>query len=94
MHSKEGRGSANTDITDHKALSDYWDTSMGVLWFETPTNPMLTVNDIRKVCLIAHKNNAIVVVDNTFATPYTPRYNPSVLKRPPASSTSVNLFVK
>lgn len=70
VHSKEGRGSVNTDITDHKALSDSWDTSIGMLWFETPTNPMLTVNDIRKVCLIAHKNNAIVVVDNTFATPY------------------------
>jgi len=41
-----------------------------MLWLETPTNPTLQVVDIIKLSQIAHDNNMIVVVDNTFATPY------------------------
>jgi len=41
-----------------------------MLWLETPTNPTLQVVDITKLSQIAHDNNMIVVVDNTFATPY------------------------
>lgn len=44
-----------------------------LIWIETPTNPMLTVVDIERVCEIAQKNNIPVVVDNTFATPYLQR---------------------
>jgi cystathionine beta-lyase len=40
-----------------------------LIWIETPTNPMLNVIDIRKVCDIARHNEIKVAVDNTFATP-------------------------
>jgi len=41
-----------------------------LIWTETPTNPMLNIIDVKKVCELAHKNNIMVGVDNTFATPY------------------------
>ena len=41
-----------------------------LIWAETPTNPMLNIIDVKKVCELAHKNNIMVGVDNTFATPY------------------------
>jgi cystathionine gamma-lyase len=40
-----------------------------LVWLETPTNPLLTVTDIAAAADIAHRKKAIVVVDNTFATP-------------------------
>ena len=48
-----------------------------LIWTETPTNPMLNIIDVKKVCELAHKNNIMVGVDNTFATPYL--QNPLVL---------------
>ncbi len=44
-----------------------------LVWIETPTNPLLRVVDIAAVSEMAHAVNAIVVVDNTFATPYFQR---------------------
>ncbi len=41
-----------------------------MFWVETPTNPMLNTIDIEGVAAIAKKANALLVVDNTFATPY------------------------
>jgi cystathionine gamma-synthase len=41
-----------------------------ILWLETPTNPMLNVADIHACAEAAHKVGAMVVVDNTFASPY------------------------
>ena len=41
-----------------------------LIWAETPTNPMLNIIDVKKVCDLAHENNIMVGVDNTFATPY------------------------
>jgi cystathionine beta-lyase/cystathionine gamma-synthase len=41
-----------------------------LVWVETPTNPMMNIIDVKKVCDLAHKNNIMVGVDNTFATPY------------------------
>ena len=41
-----------------------------MIWSETPTNPMLNVCDIDRLSLIAQENNLLLVVDNTFATPY------------------------
>jgi cystathionine gamma-lyase len=43
------------------------DTRM--VWLETPTNPMLKIADIAASAQIAHENGALLVVDNTFATP-------------------------
>jgi cystathionine gamma-synthase len=44
-----------------------------VVWLETPTNPLLSVVDIRAAAEAARAAGAIVVVDNTFATPYLQR---------------------
>lgn len=41
-----------------------------LIWLETPTNPLLKLCDIAAISTIAHEHNALVVVDNTFATPY------------------------
>ena len=41
-----------------------------MIWVETPTNPMLNVIDIAAMSGIAKKSGALLVVDNTFATPY------------------------
>jgi len=41
-----------------------------LIWVETPTNPMLNIIDVKAVSLIAKKDNILLAVDNTFATPY------------------------
>ncbi|HBE28373.1 MAG TPA: cystathionine gamma-synthase [Ktedonobacter sp.] len=41
-----------------------------LIWLETPTNPLLRLIDIQAVAKIAHRHNILVVVDNTFASPY------------------------
>ncbi|GAA1452666.1 cystathionine gamma-synthase [Nesterenkonia lacusekhoensis] len=44
-----------------------------LLWVETPSNPLMAVTDIAALAEIAHANDALLVVDNTFATPYLQR---------------------
>jgi cystathionine gamma-synthase len=51
-------------------LSAHLDTDVKMVWVETPSNPLLNVVDIRKAADAAHAVGAILVVDNTFATPY------------------------
>jgi len=58
------------DLTDLDALRADWPDDVGLVWLETPTNPLLTCFDIEAISEIAHNRGAIVVVDNTFATPY------------------------
>ena len=41
-----------------------------VLWIETPTNPLMKINDIAALSELAHEFGVLVVVDNTFASPY------------------------
>jgi cystathionine gamma-synthase len=41
-----------------------------VVWVETPTNPLLGVSDIAEIAAVARSAGAVLVVDNTFATPY------------------------
>lgn len=41
-----------------------------IVWVETPTNPLLGVSDIAALAAIAHEGGALLVVDNTFASPY------------------------
>jgi cystathionine gamma-synthase len=41
-----------------------------VIWIETPTNPLLNIADIRALAQAGHEAGAMVVVDNTFASPY------------------------
>jgi cystathionine gamma-synthase len=41
-----------------------------VVWIETPTNPLLNIGDIEALAAVAHDAGALLVVDNTFASPY------------------------
>jgi cystathionine gamma-synthase len=58
------------DLTDLDGLREAWTPDTRMVWLESPTNPLLTCVDIEAVAGIAHERGALVVVDNTFATPY------------------------
>jgi cystathionine gamma-synthase len=58
------------DLTAPASLAASLPDRTRVVWVETPTNPMLTCVDIAAVAAAAHERGAMVVVDNTFATPY------------------------
>jgi cystathionine beta-lyase/cystathionine gamma-synthase len=51
-------------------LAAHLDERTRIVWLETPTNPLLNVIDIRAAADAAHAAGAMVVVDNTFASPY------------------------
>ena len=44
--------------------------STRMVWVETPTNPLLNIGDIEALAAVAHEAGALLVVDNTFASPY------------------------
>ena len=46
------------------------DPAINMLYLETPANPTIQCVDLEQLTILAHKKNAIVAVDNTFATPY------------------------
>ncbi len=54
-------------------LAEHLDARTRLVWLESPTNPLLNVIDIRAAVDAAHAAGAMVVVDNTFATPYLQR---------------------
>ena len=58
------------DLTDSAALAGAMRAETRQVWVETPTNPMLSVADIAAAAHAAHSADALLVVDNTFATPY------------------------
>ena len=51
-------------------LAEHLDERTRVVWLETPTNPLLNIVDLRAAIDAAHAAGALVVVDNTFASPY------------------------
>src|SRR6266446_3507718 len=54
-------------------LGDHLDDNTRIVWIETPSNPMLNIVDICAAADAAHAVGALLVVDNTFATPYLQR---------------------
>src|SRR5213080_2425971 len=58
---------------DFANLAEHLDEHTRIVWIETPSNPMLNVVDIRAAAEAAHASGAILVVDNTFATPFLQR---------------------
>ena len=54
-------------------LSSHLDERTRIVWIETPSNPLLNIVDIKKAADAAHAAGALLVVDNTFATPYLQR---------------------
>lgn len=61
------------DIADAEALDNALTHRTRLVWIESPTNPRLLVYDIEAISQLAHDRGALVVVDNTFATPYFQR---------------------
>ena len=61
-------------ISDFTALSDEdFTPDVKVVFLETPTNPTLQVTDIAAIAELAHRYGALLIVDNTFMTPYLQR---------------------
>jgi cystathionine beta-lyase len=58
------------DMLDIQNIIDVVNERTKLIWVETPTNPMMNIIDIEAVSNIAKSNNAMLAVDNTFATPY------------------------
>jgi cystathionine beta-lyase/cystathionine gamma-synthase len=54
-------------------LAEHLDERTRMVWVETPSNPLLNLVDIRSAAEAAHEAGAVLVVDNTFATPYLQR---------------------
>ena len=61
---------ATADFSDLAALDRAITPDTTLVWLESPTNPRLLVYDIAEVARLAHARGALVVVDNTFASPY------------------------
>jgi cystathionine gamma-synthase len=57
------------DVNDAELLQQHIRPQTGVIWIETPSNPLLKITDIKQVVAIAKAKGIRVVVDNTFATP-------------------------
>jgi cystathionine gamma-synthase len=73
VHGPNGLEWSVADLGEPATLDTVWRDTTRMVWIETPTNPMLAVVDIAAVAELAHARGAIVVVDNTFATPYLQR---------------------
>ena len=61
------------DMTSLDAIGDAIKDTTAMIWVETPTNPYLRIIDIAGVASLAKDAGAMMVVDNTFATPYLQR---------------------
>ncbi|GAA4072058.1 cystathionine gamma-synthase [Actinomadura miaoliensis] len=64
-----GIGVEHVDLTDRSAVAAALGDDVGLMWIETPTNPLLKVVDLEEVCGLARERGVRVVVDNTFAGP-------------------------
>ena len=62
-----------TGMGDPSAVEALITSNTRLIWVETPTNPMMNIIDIQAMSELAKKNNILLAVDNTFATPYLQR---------------------
>ena len=69
------------DMADPGAVDAACGNSAAIVWVETPSNPRMKISDIAALAQVAHRNGAVLVCDNTFATP--------VLQRPLALGADV-----
>lgn len=70
VHRPLGIAHSAVDLSDLDLVEAAWRPSTRMVWVETPSNPMLNIVDIAAIAELAHRLDALVVVDNTFATPY------------------------
>jgi cystathionine beta-lyase/cystathionine gamma-synthase len=68
-----GLGFSFVDGSDPKAVEAAMTDRTRLVWIESPTNPLLKLVDIAAVSKLAHAHQALVVVDNTFMSPYFQR---------------------
>lgn len=61
------------DTTDLNAIKNAIQDNTKLIHIETPGNPTIGISDIEEIAKIAHENNALLSVDNTFASPYNQR---------------------
>ncbi len=61
------------DTRDIAALAEAMQPHTKLVWIETPGNPMMTLTDIAACAEVAHRHDALLAVDNTFATPVLTR---------------------
>lgn len=67
---KYGLRFSYVDATDPHAIEAAVEPTTRFIWIESPTNPLLQIVDIAAAAQIAHRHGALLVVDNTFASPY------------------------
>ena len=67
--SKWGIASDAVPMDDLDRLAAAIRPETGLIWIETPSNPLMKIVDIRKIVALARKADAVAIVDNTFATP-------------------------
>src|SRR4051794_704690 len=70
IYAPKGYDFAYADLTDLDAARGALASGTALVWIETPTNPLLKIVDIAAVARLAHEAGALVVVDNTFASPF------------------------
>jgi cystathionine gamma-synthase len=66
-----GIGNTPVDMSDPEAVAKAVSANKTrLVWVETPSNPMMKITDIEALAKVAHDAGALLVVDNTFASPY------------------------
>jgi cystathionine gamma-synthase len=61
---------STAEITNPESIAAAMTPKTKLVWIETPTNPLLNIGDIAAIAEVAHAGGALLVVDNTFASPY------------------------
>jgi len=69
-YSRYGVKMSFVHTSDLDAIRKALQPNTALIYIETPANPTMELTDIKAVAQIAHENNALLAVDNTFATPY------------------------
>jgi cystathionine gamma-synthase len=70
VHAPAGLAFDAVPLADLDAVDTAWRPATRMVWVETPTNPLLTIVDIEAVARLCRERDAVLVVDNTFATPF------------------------
>ena len=70
---ERGVQAVEVDMSNPDAVRAACADGVSVLWVETPSNPRMTISDIAALAELGHAHGAVVVVDNTFATPLLQR---------------------
>ena len=70
VHQAQGIAFNAVELADASAVAGSIRPETRLVWVETPSNPLLQVADLATLAELAHSREALLVVDNTFATPY------------------------